>query len=117
MLDEDEIDDNPLYGFNGIYVRRLTDCAVLERVAYDAPIDTGAPLMATRDAIVVVRRDGVDLIERGTPAPAIQSLTSADRRRYLLEPPTGTIYELGADGALDAVTLHRMQDPLADRTS
>lgn len=117
VLDEDEIHDNPLYGFNGLYVRRLADGAVLERVPYDAPIDTGAPVMATRDAIVVVRGDGVDLVERGTTAPAIQSLTSAGGQRYVLEPPTGTIYELGADGAIDALTLHRTQDPLADRTS
>jgi hypothetical protein len=69
VLEEGETYDNLLYGFNGIYVRRLTDCAVVERLAYDAPIETGAPIMGTQDAIVVARGDEVDVIERGMPAP------------------------------------------------
>jgi hypothetical protein len=105
VLDEDEIHDNPLFGFHGLYVRRLTDCAVLERVLYDAPIQTGAPIMATRDAIVVVRGDAVDLLERGIATSTVQTLTTASGQRIVLEPPTGTIYEIAADGAIDALTL------------
>ena len=104
VLEEGEVHDNPLYGFNGIYVRRLADCAVLERLAYDGAIETGARVMGTRDAIVVARGDELDVIERGMLAPAIQSLTTG---KYLLDPATGSIYELAADGAIDALTFHR----------
>jgi hypothetical protein len=106
VLEEGEAQDNPLYGFNGIYVRRLTDCAVVERLAYGGPIETGAPIMGTQDAIVVARGHELDVIERAMPAPAIQTLATGGRQ-YLLEPATGMIYELAADGAIDALTLHR----------
>ena len=106
VLEDGEVHDNPLYGFNGIYVRRLTDGAVVERLAYDGPIETGAPIMGTPDAIAVARGDALDIIERAVSAPAVQSLATAGGR-YLLEPATGAIYALSAEGAIDALALHR----------
>lgn len=106
VLEDGEVHDNPIYGFNGVYVRRLLDCAIVERISYDAPIETGAPLLGTPDAIFVVRDDQLDILERGArDAPAL-TLRVPDGR-YVLDPSNGRVYQISANGEIDALTVRR----------
>ncbi len=105
--DDREISDDPLYGFTGLYVRRLGDGEVLDRIRYDAAIETGAPLMGTRDAIIVARDDEVDILDRGLPEPDFSTLRAGPGGRYLLEPSTASVYEVSANGEIHAITVQR----------
>jgi len=106
-LDDDEVNEDPLHGFSGLYVRRLADRVVVDRISYDAPIRSGAPLMATADAVIVARGDQVDVIARGAPEPDVLAITAGPGARYLLEPTTGTIFEVNASGQIEAITARR----------
>jgi len=106
-LEDGEVHEDPLHGFSGLYVRRLADLVVLDRIAYDAPIRSGAPLMATADAVIVGRGAEVDIIARGVPEPDVLTITAGPGARYLLEPTTGAIFEVNASGQIEAITARR----------
>lgn len=106
-LEDGEVHEDPLHGFRGLYVRRLADLVVLDRISYDAPIRSGAPLMATADAVIVARGDQVDVIARGALEPDVLTITAGPGARYVLEPTTGTIFEVNASGQIEAITARR----------
>lgn len=92
--DDDEEDENQgeLWNFHGLYVRRLSDGSLVERVEYDAPIRTGAPIFATGQFYVVGCPDRVELVPRaGVAAEAVSlpgrgvSIDPARRRLAMLD--------------------------------
>jgi hypothetical protein len=105
-LDEDESPPDALHGFKGLYVRRLGDLEVMERIPYDAPLSTGAGIMGTADAIVIDRGRGVDLVERGQgDHPA--SITSLGDATYVLEPASGAVYAVRPGAEVEVIAFHR----------
>ena len=90
--DEEEQARPDVWNFRGLYIRRLSDGGLVERLEYDAPIPTGAPIFATEQFYVVGRHDGVELLPRaGVAGEAVflpgrgVSLDPARRRLALLD--------------------------------
>jgi hypothetical protein len=106
VLDEDESPRDALHGFKGLYVRGLAELEVRERISYDAPLDTGAAMMGTLDAIVLVRGREMDLVERGQgDHPAL--VTTLGGATHVLEPLAGRIYAVRSGAEIEALTFHR----------
>jgi hypothetical protein len=107
--EEDEVpdeadDDAPppardVEGFRGFYTRRLADGALVDRLAVDAPIGSGAPLFATTSTIAVGETGRVLLLAReGDGKPTI-----LDAPVYAFDERAGRILTLQSSGEL---TLH-----------
>ena len=105
-LEDDERPRDALHSFKGLYVRRLGDLEVVERIPYDAPLATGAILMGTEDAIVVDRGREVDLVERGQGDHS-GLVTSLGDAIYILEPFSGVIYSVRPGANVEAISFHR----------
>lgn len=89
--DEDE-EQGELWNFRGLYVRRVSDGGLVERLEYDAPVVTGSPIFATGQFYVVGCPDRVELLPRaGVEGEAVSlacrslSLDPARRRLALLD--------------------------------
>lgn len=72
--DDDDEEQGELWNFRGLYVRRISDGRLVERLEYDAPIGTGAPIFATEQFYVVGCHDRVELVPRAGVAGETVSL-------------------------------------------
>ncbi|HEX8281833.1 MAG TPA: hypothetical protein VF588_00525 [Pyrinomonadaceae bacterium] len=82
--DEEDEERGELWNFRGLYVRRVSDGSLVERLEYDAPIATGAPIFATERFFVVGREDGVELLPRAA-AEAVDAAAMIPGRVYGLD--------------------------------
>ncbi len=98
----DEGDDPAEMGdvenFHGLYIRRLADGALVERIPYEAPIATGAPLFATATTVVVGCPDRIDLVPRQGVAGGIVSIPT---RVYAFDPAQARLALLTPAGELE----------------
>lgn len=72
--DDEETERGELWNFRGLYVRRISDGGLVERVEYDAPVVTGAPIFATERFYVVGCHDRVEFVPRAGVAGEAVSL-------------------------------------------
>jgi hypothetical protein len=79
--EEDELDDPnrlDVYGVRGLYVRRLSDMAVIQDVHIGAVVPTGTALAGTQDHFVAALENGVLVVPRsGAPATLVPATTAA----------------------------------------
>ncbi len=100
--DEAEEDEAPspepdVWNFRGLYTRRLGDGALVDRVAWDGPIPSGAPLFADPRWIVVGAPGRVQLISRVGGGTA----TTLDAAVYAFDPAASRIVTIqGSDAAV-----------------
>ncbi len=100
--DDPDSEDGALYGFRGLYTRRLADGQVTGRFEYDGPVPSGSPLFASESAIVVGRIDGVEVVPRAGSAErtmvysTVYALDAGQLRFAVLQPDGSlTIYDAG----------------------
>ncbi len=96
--DEDPAELGEVRNFHGLYIRRLADGALVERIPYEAPIATGAPLFATATTVVVGCPDRIDLVPRQGVAGGIASIPTSV---YAFDPAQARIALLTPAGELE----------------
>lgn len=106
--DEPEPDDSgPLadvWGFRGLYVRRLNDCQIVERIGIDVPLENGADLFATDKHVIIacpeyaaiVPRQGIEGEILRIPAHALS--LDANNRSLMLITPEGNLQLFELEG-------------------
>ncbi len=108
--EDDEVpdpDENPaelgeVRNFHGLYIRRLADGALVERIPYEGPLQTGAPLFATATTVVVGCPDRIDLVPRQGVGGGIVSIPT---RVYAFDPAPARIALITPAGELELLQL------------
>ncbi|MDQ2808193.1 MAG: hypothetical protein M3Z04_14955 [Chloroflexota bacterium] len=100
--DEDPAELGEVRNFHGLYIRRLADGALVERIPYEAPIETGAPLFATATTVVVGCPDHIDLVPRQGVGGGIVSIPT---RVYAFDPAQARIALITPAGELELLQL------------
>jgi hypothetical protein len=116
--DEEPDDDSPtptgdLENFRGLYVRRLADRRLVERVARDLPIESGAPIYATDQVIAVGGPGRIDLVPRAAVG-AVPSVT-LDAGVYAFDSLARRIMIVRDDGMIDLFQLRGGEQPFGGR--
>jgi hypothetical protein len=97
--DPESYDDDELMadvaGFRGIYIRRLHDNRLVERIPYAGRVPSGTPLYATATQVLVVSPDHVDVVPRAHSGGMPHTLTG---QAFALDPPHGRLARLMPDG-------------------
>lgn len=106
ICDEDDDPDRPrgdVENFNGLYVRRIADGALVQRIPCSLPIDNAAPLAATAAVIAVVLPDRLEIVPRvpGTTRATIYG------RAFCLDAESARIAIVTEDGACVLAELPR----------
>lgn len=78
---DDDAPDDPAESFRGLLVRDLASCAVVQRIAYDGPVEQRATLGADAERIAVELDGAVDLVSRATSAVARIDALALDPHR------------------------------------
>jgi hypothetical protein len=96
---EDDEPDDPnridVYGMRGLYVRRLSDLAVVQEVPVDIPVPTGTTLAGTPEHLVAALDSGALVVPRsGAPAIVENATTVA------MDPRSGWVVLATASGDL-----------------
>jgi len=99
--DEPDEPDGDLDNLQGLYVRRFSDLRLLEHIADDHPVESGAPLFATDTAVVLSRPGQVEIVpraaaERSTPTTLEAPIHAFDPEaaRIVVVKPDATIQVL-----------------------
>ena len=104
---EEDDDDDELYGFCGLYVRRLSDGTLLERIDYDAPVRVDSALCGTDDVIAVHVNDRLDIVPRAgarcvrSTAPVAACALDGLRGRVAIVDTDGRLRVASLPGAVD----------------
>ena len=98
--DEDDTNRLDVTGIHGLYVRRLSDRAVIETVPLDTTVLTGTVLAGTQNHFVVALAAGVLLVPRSGAAT-----TLVPAERVAVDATTGRCVLASADGQLRLLAL------------
>jgi hypothetical protein len=103
--DPDEDDDDPqdrdVFGHRGLYVRRLRDGSLVERIPHDGPLVTGDPLLGTERLVAVASRERLDLVPRGDAGSAEQVAAAV----IAFDPAENLVAYVDPDGRLTLIAL------------
>lgn len=102
---EDAAGNTDIWSVRGLYARRLADNKLLERIDYDAPIETGAPIFATDTVVVVGCPDRVEIIPRGGSEGEVESIPT---RAHAFDSEGGRIALVTKEGELQLLQLPGM---------
>lgn len=95
---QEPLDD--VENFRGLYVRRLHDGRLIERIPYDAPIKTGAQIFGTPSDIIVVCRNKLEIVPRRKIGRRIQSVPG---EAFAIDPVYGRVALLSVNGCNVAI--------------
>jgi len=104
VLDEDDEPEamGDVENFRGLYIRSLLSGKLIERIEYDAPIRTGAPLLATDVGVAVVCPGQLEIIPRNKVRAEIALIPG---RAFSLDPVCSQVALITHESNIEIVEL------------
>jgi len=99
VIAEQEEDEEPLDevdNFRGLYVRQLSNTRFVERISFDAPIQSGTPIFGTKTSIVIVCPDCLKIVPRRIGHFEMITLPGA----FVIDPMHGRAARIIGDGQM-----------------
>jgi hypothetical protein len=100
--DAEDDDGSGLFGLTGLYVRRLSDGSLVERLPYAGGLASGDPLLASQRLVAAAPGGGLHLVARGSSPPEVERL---DARAVAFDAGAGRVAYVDAAGELRLLEL------------